>query len=729
MASIAIAASSCFGGSGSSSTATPSVTSGTPLPTATSTPPPPDPTLAADLRYRGEYEAAANVFAAIAATSQDDDRQAARAEQAELLIRAALPEQARAVLEAYALDAGPTFEGTTPQYMLASTLDDVGEPNRALDLYSRYALAGGILTPYANIERAKLLASLARPTDAEAVAAPLLTDPEVDGLSGSFAFSMARAYAAAGLDADALRWYGLVEPNGGDVASALASTGDIKKRVGDPSWSDDYLRAIAAYPSSAGAPALLAALDAAAVPVSDYVRGLVHYRAFENELARASLEAAALAGDNPGEALYYLGALDERADEDAAAIIRYESSLAANPASSLADSALWWRGRLLENAARYDEALLDYTQLANDFPDSDWAEGARFRRGLVQHKSDDHAAAAATWATLTDADGTEGLRARTWRGIALDAAADPQAADVLRDLVEDEKARGDYYAIRASEIAGTDDQLDLDREDIEPLKPDWDDIAASLTPATLTPVPTAMPVDPNSDPTWTEIAALDAAGLYGIADSKRSAILRSSASDRQTLLQITRHFFEEGDEGWAARAAATLISVLPHSAAPHPDLARLAYPPAYREMVLQAAEDQDIEPLLLFALMRQESLYDPDAGSIAGALGLLQIIPSTAASIATELGVGPFTPGDLFLPSLNIRFGAHYLASQFDLFEGETRHAVAAYNGGPGASLDARGLAGDDVDRFVEDLEFDETNLYVRRVYEHWWWYRQLYDD
>jgi soluble lytic murein transglycosylase len=116
-------------------------------------------------------------------------------------------------------------------------------------------------------------------------------------------------------------------------------------------------------------------------------------------------------------------------------------------------------------------------------------------------------------------------------------------------------------------------------------------------------------------------------------------------------------------------------------------------------------------------------------GSTAGALGLMQIIPDTGAAIAAERGVTGFETSDLFRPEVAIPFGAHYLAGQLDAFDGNLYHVFAAYNGGPGAALDAQELAGDNIDLFVEELEFEETNLYVRRVMEHYARYRQTYGN
>jgi len=734
-ACFAIAASGCDRGDGTTATPTPSVASGSPLPTSTPTPPPPDPTLAERLRYEGDFGAAADVYGQIAASASGSEQREARLAQAQLLLRAERAPEARAALEAYVGAAGASAEGSLGQYLLASTLDDLGEPQAALDIYSRYVLAGGVLASYANIERAKLLAALGRATEAEAVAAGVLADASVAELRGSFTLSMAGAYATAGLSADAFAWYARVEANGGDVASALAGQGAIKQALGDPGWADDYARAIALAPWSGGE--LLAALDAAAVPVSDYLRGLAHYRSFENDAARVAFEAAVVAGDRAAEAAYYLGVLDERADDDATAIVHYQQSHDLNAASPLADDALWWRGRLLENAARYDEATVAYALLTADYPGSDWEEGAAFRRGLVAYKAGDYVAAAAMWGALAAEDGVPGFRARFWRGRALRSAGDEAGDAVLEELAADPDARGDYYALRAEVLLGENIEKEK-KSNFKEKTPDWEAISDALTPAVTTtatttavsPEPTPTPVDLGADERWSIASALDVVALPGRADDLRLEIIDDAGRDSHEMLAVTQRFHDGGNVSFTARAALTLLALALAGTEPPDDLLRLAYPTAFEDLVQDAANDEDMDPLMLMALMRQESLYDPDAGSTAGAVGLTQIIPSTGESIAAELGETAFTAADLFRPKTSLRFGAHFLAGQIDAFDGNLYHALAAYNGGPAAAHDALGLAGpDDVDLFVEDLEFEETNLYVRLVMEHYAQYRHLYGD
>ena len=243
-----------------------------------------------------------------------------------MLLRLARPADAQPVLEAYLAAGAADGDASTARYMLASALDDLGDMAGALDGYERYIAANGAISEFARVERAKLLARLSRSVEAEAAAQEVLTSGLLPDFKASFTLSMGKAFEQGADDASARAWYERAQTiDGGDVASALARIGAIDKRLGDPAWSELYIQAIASYPSSGVAPDLLDELDAAAIPVSDYTRGVVEYRAFRNDAARASLQRAVAAGDNAAEATYYLGALDERADDPASAIAAYQT--------------------------------------------------------------------------------------------------------------------------------------------------------------------------------------------------------------------------------------------------------------------------------------------------------------------------------------------------------------------------------------------------------------------
>ncbi|MCW5849760.1 MAG: lytic transglycosylase domain-containing protein [Anaerolineae bacterium] len=154
-------------------------------------------------------------------------------------------------------------------------------------------------------------------------------------------------------------------------------------------------------------------------------------------------------------------------------------------------------------------------------------------------------------------------------------------------------------------------------------------------------------------------------------------------------------------------------------------LQTLAFPTPYRDLVETAARRQGVDPALLWAIMRQESHFEPGATSTAGARGLTQVVPSTGQSIARALSDDDFTPADLYRPSVNIEFGAYYLAQQLRRFDGQLWAALAAYNAGPNAVPRWR-AASDDWALQIEAIDYAETATYVRRVLEYWGYYAGL---
>ena len=558
----------------------------------------------------------------------------------------------------------------------------------------------------------------------------MLASDILPDFKASFVLSMGRAFEQGLDDADALAWYVRAQTYpGADVASALARSGAVKKRLGDTTWVDDYTLAITAYPSSSSAPDLVDELDSAVVPVGDYVRGVVSYRAHRNEASRAALDRAIVAGDNAASAAYYLGALDERDENDAAAIDHYAQSYTLDPASPVADDALWWGGRLLEQAGRLDGAAESYARLSAGFPSSTWYGDASFRRGLVQYKAQNYAGAALIWSQIaSSATGTDALRAHFWQGKALKQARDPLADRVLQQLVDDPAADGNLYALRAEVLLGENDSSDR-AADFDTASVDWGAIAAYLL-GLSGPDPASAVID---EPAWSLATELDAVGLHAQSTAVFASMFKGA--DVGVLYAMSKRFSDAGQTSLAARTANTLIAAIedlpptspPRKAVPL-DLERVAYPAAFAGLVKDAAATEGVSPLLLLALVRQESYFDPDAGSTAGALGLTQVVPTTGQSIATGLGVTGFAPEDLFRPKASLRFGAYYLASQLRAFNGDPYKALAAYNGGPGAASDAIDAGGgDDPDLFIEELEFDETRLYVRLVMQNLAHYRQLY--
>lgn len=150
-------------------------------------------------------------------------------------------------------------------------------------------------------------------------------------------------------------------------------------------------------------------------------------------------------------------------------------------------------------------------------------------------------------------------------------------------------------------------------------------------------------------------------------------------------------------------------------------LARLFYPDAYADLIEVQAERWGLDPFLLFAVVRQESGFNPLAHSRAGAIGLMQVMPETARWLSQ---IEPSLPrGTLWDPEVNLAFGAAYLSRLLERYEGDLSLALAAYNAGPSAVDRWRRRAGEDWLR----VAYPETRAYVRGVERALREYRRLY--
>jgi len=139
-----------------------------------------------------------------------------------------------------------------------------------------------------------------------------------------------------------------------------------------------------------------------------------------------------------------------------------------------------------------------------------------------------------------------------------------------------------------------------------------------------------------------------------------------------------------------------------------PWYARLWYPLHYSSIVRGHAAHYHLDPALLAAVIETESKFDTNARSSAGAVGLMQLTPSTAKGIAQYTGGSRFRVSDLTNPEINVRYGAWYLRHLLDRYHESERLALAAYNAGE-----------ENVDRWEskhEGIQFGETRDYVSKV-------------
>lgn len=153
---------------------------------------------------------------------------------------------------------------------------------------------------------------------------------------------------------------------------------------------------------------------------------------------------------------------------------------------------------------------------------------------------------------------------------------------------------------------------------------------------------------------------------------------------------------------------------------------RLIYPEDYYDTVMKYSEEYSVPHELIFAVIKVESNFKSDAVSSAGAVGLMQMLPSTYEWLASLLGEPSFTPM-LYDPNVNIKYGTYYLQYLYSKF-GSWEKALIAYNWGEGnfaKFLEENGYTEGDYD----SIPVRETRNYVQKVLHHRGKYRELYEN
>jgi soluble lytic murein transglycosylase len=442
---------------------------------------------------------------------------------------------------------------------------------------------------------------------------------------------------------------------------------------------------------------------------------LYHARGRWGEASKALFECAALGGPDAAEDEFHAARALSRADRDEEAIRGYEDVERRYPKSPWSEQAAFYVPYLRMLHGEWRDCSRGFDAYVHNHPDGDELRDAR-----------------------ADADLCKLLEGR-----AKDARGD------LERLVEDEP--DPIVSARLANLAALAALRDGDRThaitrwtDVVRSRPlSWPALVASARLAELgAPVPS--PIDPAEasapSPDLTPLTIgipppadlLHQLGLEQDAElalRERESMVTGSAGARAPEALCAAY----GQLGRAKRRyqiAQSLPSALFASA---PTVRtrwawECAFPSPYFDDVRSAETSESLPRGLLWAVMRQESAFDPEAVSPAHAVGLMQLLPETARTIADELSL-PHDDARLTSPPYAIRVGAHELRRLIDQFHGNVPLALAAYNGGA-ESVErwASRAPGMQLDTFVERIPYRETRDYVARVMGNFAHYGYLAD-
>lgn len=410
---------------------------------------------------------------------------------------------------------------------------------------------------------------------------------------------------------------------------------------------------------------------------------------------------AALAAESGAAAtatLFHIASTLWNRDRDEQALDAFQDLRRRYPRSAKANEALYATGRIHEQAGRSREAISAYRELAQVAPHDQLAREGRWRIGWIYYRRADWKAAERSFAVL--ASGCEisaCADALYWQARAMEhSGRGPAAREVYQRIAVG--APTSYYAMWA------DDRLGIGR----------------TVPGTLTPVSidTALPDGGyHSD----RALELKQAGLLGLARRELAAHERDHQDDAAELRRLI-DFYPTVDGHGAALRLARRLGPKAHLSRPKYD--RVMYPLGFWPIINRTAAPAGVDPVLVAALIRQESLYDPDARSSADAWGLMQLLPRTAERVAGAA----VSADDLRDPQRNIELGTGYLATLLAMFHGDPLKALAAYNGGESAVKKwERRFPGTERDEFVESISYRETRDYVKKVMRGYREYVRLY--
>ncbi len=201
-------------------------------------------------------------------------------------------------------------------------------------------------------------------------------------------------------------------------------------------------------------------------------------------------------------------------------------------------------------------------------------------------------------------------------------------------------------------------------------------------------------------------------------DARRQWWFAVSKLDKQQLLVAAK---------LAQRWGWDQIAIFTIARAQYWDDVNLRFPVTYAQQINKNARERDLDPAIVYGLIRQESAFYPYAHSPVGARGLMQIMPRTGRQIARELKERWRSASSLFDPDVNVKYGTFYYKQMLDRFDGHFALAAAAYNAGPHRVV--RWLPDDGpiaADIWIETIPFTETRKYVTLVLSYALIYQQL---
>ena len=406
------------------------------------------------------------------------------------------------------------------------------------------------------------------------------------------------------------------------------------------------------------------------------------------------------------KALYQIGnILWNRHDNDRA--LAYFDRLIENyPTSSDAGRARFAAADIHESFGRKQQAIQLYTSIIERASKNPVRDDAAWRLGWLYYREGDLASAAAAFKALVSQSRNAALAtaALYWQARSTEKLGDEDAAKQLYRRVFFDSGESYYQTLAQRSLARLGEPLD----EAKPAK--------AQAPEPSTPL-----VSAEVDFHLARARELAALSLHQLAVAELDQINGTKPNGSLRTILMREYFYN--------RAYARSLNIANQAPLSQSERDLYRYPLAFWDLIQQKAQEREIDPYLVLALIRQESLFDTRARSPAAALGLMQLIPPTAARVAKQLGLAVPSQEKLFEPEVNLILGTQYLKDLLERYSNNWPKALAAYNAGE-AAVDRweREIVTDDIEEFVEQIPYVETRGYVKLVLRNHRIYKRLYE-
>ncbi|MDP6559077.1 MAG: transglycosylase SLT domain-containing protein, partial [Candidatus Binatia bacterium] len=412
-------------------------------------------------------------------------------------------------------------------------------------------------------------------------------------------------------------------------------------------------------------------------------------------------------GASAAKALNRLAQIYWNKGEDLKALATFERLKKLYPESPRVDFAELASARIFESLDKPDEAIRIYRNFSKKFPNSPLRHQAAWRLAWRHYLQGDYHHAQAGFKRLAVGNGPERytIRALFWQARTAERLGNPAEAKRLYGQILKGKDANYYVGLAAKGLKRTGGTIRKNETSEEP-----------------PPTEVAPSLSPNHSFHFSRARELASLSLHRLAVAELDRMKDQTPSASPLRLTLMRIY---------ARNRAFDRSIVLASRLNHPtrNLKRYLFPLAYWETIKESAHKRGLDPFLILALIRQESLFDPEALSPASAFGLMQLLVSTAGREARQMGLTAPAPEKLFNPDLNIKLGSRHLKGLLQIYSNSLVKALAAYNAGKNA-VDRweREIPVKDEEEFVERIPYRETRNYVKLVLRNYLVYKNLYD-